>query len=82
MTTEQLHNLIRAVPFQPIVIHLADGRAVPVPHPEFIAHRPNSRIALVSLPNDSFEIIDLLLVVSLEGMPPASAPSTAGGPPG
>jgi hypothetical protein len=32
MTIEQVRNLYNAQPFQPFVIHLADGRHVPVRH--------------------------------------------------
>jgi hypothetical protein len=58
--------MIRATPFQPFTIRLADGREVLVSHPEAIAYN-GGRTVLVALPNDSFEIIDLLLVSSLPG---------------
>lgn len=79
MTTERLQDLIRAAPFRPFVPYLADGREIPVPHPEVIAHAPSSRIAVVTRPDDSFEVIDLLSVVGLESTLPASASSAAGG---
>ena len=80
MTTEQLRDFNRATPFRPFVIHLADGREFLIPHPEVIAHAPPSRIALISRPDDSFEVIDLPLVVSLEATPTTSAPRPTNGP--
>ena len=65
MTTQQLQHLIRAIPFRPFHIHMADGRAIFIPHPEMIAHAANGRIALVATSDDGFEVIDLLLVTAL-----------------
>ncbi len=65
MTTDQLKSFISARPFRPFRIHMADGRTVDVNHPEWIAYA-GGRIALVAKPDDSFEVVDLLLVPSLE----------------
>lgn len=64
MTSDSMYKMTPAQPFQPFVIRTAGGREIPVNHPELIAYG-GGRIALVSLPNDSFEIVDLLLVESL-----------------
>ncbi len=66
MTIEQLKNLYNAAPFRPFVVHLADGRKIPVKHREFMATAPSGRTIVVYEPDDSFNIIDLLLVTSLE----------------
>jgi hypothetical protein len=71
MTIEQLRNLYNAQPFRPFVIHLADGRAVPVNHLEFIMTVPSGRTVFVAQPDDTVNIIDLLLVSDLE-LKPAS----------
>lgn len=76
MTIEQLRELHLARPFQPFDIHLADGRTLSVEHPEFLAQVPNSRTIVVGRPDGVFEIVDLLLVVSLE--PHANGPSRRG----
>lgn len=73
MTTETLQKAIHAQPFRPFVLHLADQRQISIPHPDFIAHRPGGRIALVAGLDDSAEYVDLLLVVSLAYAPPATA---------
>jgi hypothetical protein len=65
MTTDQLRSFISACPFRAFLIHMADGRTVEVNHPEWIDYA-GGRIALVAKPDDSFEVVDLLLVPSLE----------------
>lgn len=72
MTIEQLRNLYNAQPFQPFVIHLADGREIPVRHREFIATAPSGRTIIIYQPDDSFNIIDLLLVTDIELKPAAN----------
>jgi hypothetical protein len=66
MTIEQLRAADSAKPFRPFVIHLADGRAIPVQHPEFLLTVPSGRTIVVCQPDDTLNIIDLLLVTDLE----------------
>jgi hypothetical protein len=66
MTVEQLRAAYNAQPFRPFVIHLADGRSVPVHHREFIMTVPSGRTIVVCQPDDTLNIIDLLLVTDLE----------------
>ena len=66
MTIDRVRELYNAQPFQPFVIHLADGRQIPVHHRDFIMAAPSGRTIYVSQPDDSFNIIDLLLVTDLE----------------
>jgi hypothetical protein len=66
MTIEPLHGACTAQPFRPFVIHLADGRAIPVERPEFILTVPSGRTIVVCQPDDTLNVIDLLLVTDLE----------------
>ena len=66
MTIEKVRRLYRAQPFRQFVIHLADGRKIPVVHPEFMASAPSGRRIIVHTPDDDFHIIDLQLVTDLE----------------
>jgi hypothetical protein len=66
MTIEQLQQMHRSRPFQPFDPHLADGRTLPVEHPEFLAQAPAWRTIAVGHANRVMEIVDLLLVVSLK----------------
>lgn len=56
----------RPSPSAPFVIHLADGRTVPVNQRKFIMAAPSGRTVVVCQPDDSFIIIDLPLVTDLD----------------
>ena len=60
---EALHK----VPFEPFVIRLADGRSLPVPHRDFVAVMP--RRIFVGAEDNSWSIVEPLLIVSLDSMP-------------
>ena len=69
MTIEQLQTVYNAQPFRPFVLHLADGRQIPVHHPGFILAYPSGRsgrTVFVVQPDDTANIVDLLLVTDIE----------------
>jgi len=66
MTVQQLRKLHQARPFEPFEIHLADGRALPVRHPEMLAIAPPGRTIGVGLKDGTIEIVALPLVTSLK----------------
>jgi hypothetical protein len=66
MTIEKIREFYDAQPFRPFTIHLADGRAIPVRHRDFMMAAPSGRTIVVQQPDDSLNIIDLLLVTDLE----------------
>jgi hypothetical protein len=72
MTIEQLRNVYNAQPFRPFIIHLADGRQIPVRHRDFMMTVPSGRTIVVCQPDDTLNIVDLLLVTDLE-LEPAAA---------
>jgi len=65
MTIEQLMRHHQRRPFKPFDINLADGRSLPVEHPEFLARSPVGRTIMVGLDDGTVETVDLLLVTSL-----------------
>ena len=65
MTSEQLQSAINARPFRTFTLKTGGGREIQVTHPEAIASR-GGRTAVVVLPDDRYEVIDLLLVESIE----------------
>ena len=69
MVIDQLRLLYQAQPFRPFMMHLADGRQLSVVHRDFIMASPSGRTAIVYQPDDSFNIVDLLLVTDLEVKP-------------
>ncbi len=66
MTIEQIRAAYEAKPFKPFIIHMADGRSVPFLHCDFIMAVPSGRTLFVCQPDDTTNIIDLLLVTDLE----------------
>ena len=61
--------MLRAQPFRPFELYLADGRSLPVEHPEVVAISPPGRTIRVGLPDGTIEIADLVLVTSLKPRP-------------
>lgn len=66
MTTERMLAVLRQRPFQPFLLHVADGRTVAVSHPEQAALHPQSRTMIVDQPDESWQMVDLLLVTGVE----------------
>jgi hypothetical protein len=70
MIPEQIKKLYEATPFRPFRVHMANGKWVDVPHPEFMHLSPSGRRLIVDdTEEDCSEIIDVLLVTSLETLP-------------
>jgi hypothetical protein len=66
MTIEQIRVAYNAQPFVPFVLHLADGREIPVRSREFMLPAPSGRTIVVYQTDDACSIIDLLLVTDIE----------------
>ena len=66
MTIARLRALYDAQPFQPFVIHLADGKVISVRSREFMASAPNGRTIVVYEPDDRMNIVDVLMITKLE----------------
>jgi hypothetical protein len=63
---EEIRKAHRAEPFVPFVLHLADGRQIPVRDPFFMMLPPGSRRVTVAVADDAFDFIDAGLVTDLE----------------
>lgn len=66
MRPEQLRERLQASPFRPFTIHMANGRSLHVRHPEMLSVSPGGRSAVVWSGEESFDVIDVMLVTSLE----------------
>lgn len=66
MTTEQFRTTLHLQPFRPFTIRMADGRTFPVSHPDFVAQSPSGRTVIVIQPDDSYSVLDLLLMTELQ----------------
>ena len=76
MIVEQLKSVLHSQPFRPFTIHMGDGRAFLVKHPDFIARSPSGRTVIVYGDDESHSILDMLLVTELE-VHPTAKPGTA-----
>ena len=66
MNVDKLREVHHATPFRPFRVHLADGGAVDVTHPESLAYSPRGRTVVIVFPDESSQWIDLLLVSRIE----------------
>jgi hypothetical protein len=64
MDIDGIRQALHRQPFQRFTMRLGDGRALPVPHPDFVAVAPQ-RIIVVAEDN-SWSVIEPFLVVSLD----------------
>ncbi|HEY5314464.1 MAG TPA: hypothetical protein VIK18_18165 [Pirellulales bacterium] len=69
MTIEKVRESYSAQPFRPFVMHLADGREITAHHPEHLVAAPSGRTVTVYQPDDTSNVVDLLLVTDLEIRP-------------
>ncbi len=67
---DTLRAAIRARPFAPFRLRLADGRVFPIPHPEWLALAPNGSHAVVFTGESESVQLDRLLIVALEPSAP------------
>jgi len=64
MDLNGIREALHRQPFEPFVIRLADGRALPVPHPDYVAVGAQRMVAVAE--DDSWSVIEPLLIVSLD----------------
>jgi hypothetical protein len=66
MKEDEVRSMLQRQPFQPFVIHVADGGAVPVKHVDFVFLAPNGREVIVYQPNGTWQVLDVPLITRLE----------------
>jgi hypothetical protein len=64
MTIAGIRESLHRQPFRAFAIQLADGRSLPVPHPDFVALTP--RLAIVTAEDGGWSVVEPLLVASLD----------------
>ena len=64
MDLQGIREALQHQPFEAFSIRLADGRSLPVPHPEMVAI--GKRRIIVVEANDSWSIVEPLLIVWLD----------------
>ncbi len=66
MKADPLRRAVRARPFRPFLLHLADGREIPVGHPENATVTSDGRCVMVYIPGDGAEILDVPRVTAID----------------
>ncbi|HZZ59090.1 MAG TPA: hypothetical protein VFE31_14755 [Opitutaceae bacterium] len=66
MNSDALRQLLQKAPFRPLRLHLADGRRLDVPHPDFIFLFHREPRAMIEKPDGGVEWVNLPIVVSVE----------------
>jgi hypothetical protein len=66
MTTEQFRATLHQQPFRPFTIHMADGRAFDVPHPDFVALSRTGQSVIVFQNDENYSVLDLLLMSEIQ----------------
>jgi len=66
MTVDKIRSLLHATPFQSFEVHTPDGRAFPVPHPDFAMLSGTGRLLHISrLQTDHEDVIDIALITDI-----------------
>jgi hypothetical protein len=52
---------------------MVDGRSFTVTHPDFVMVSPTGRTAIIFEPDDSYSVVDLMLMNELDVPPPKAA---------
>jgi hypothetical protein len=88
MTVDDIRKYVHEQPFRPFRVHLSDGRAVVVGHPDFIAlPPPDNRATMITVYEDRFarhiyirNITSIDVERPVEGkVPPAEPPDKQSG---
>ena len=66
MTTEQFRATLHQQPFRPFTIRMADGRAFEIAHRDFVAQSESGRTVIVVQSDESYSVLDLLLMSELQ----------------
>jgi hypothetical protein len=73
MDAMSIRQALTAQPFQSFTLHLADGRSIDVPHSEFASVSHSGRRVIVEKTDDSWQVVDTLLINRIEIKPQKSA---------
>lgn len=76
MNVDVVREALRKLPFRPFTFRLADGRELPIVHPDFVAVSQR-QVIVVNPQDESVSWLEPLLIVSIEyvgtgqGVPPS-----------
>lgn len=65
MTKEEMRETMKATPFRPFAVRMADGSRYEVPTPDHVSLSPEGRILVIHI-DDISKILDVALVTGIE----------------
>jgi hypothetical protein len=68
-----LRDALRLQPFKPFTMTLVDGRTYEIRHPELVIVSPKGRQAIIVNEDESWSVVEPLLILSLDYGAPASS---------
>jgi hypothetical protein len=72
LVQKDIRDLMRTMPFKPFRLHLADGKSLRVPHPDFILAGSAQLVIATELPHETpgeLNIVPYEHIVRLEFLP-------------
>jgi hypothetical protein len=66
VSVDGIREVMRRTPLRPFTVRMTSGTRVEVPHPDFAALTPSGRRLVVTHDDDSIEILDTLMIESIE----------------
>lgn len=69
MSPGEIRSALKAQPFLPFTIYLADQRSFLVPHPEYAMVHPKGRWVMVVHDDGSYDQADMLLITGIHVTP-------------
>jgi len=69
----RIRELLRATPFQPFTIHMADGKAYKIEHPDFVlAASSDTPQIILEQSNGTIHFLSVLLMTNIEVAGPSA----------
>jgi hypothetical protein len=65
MTSEQIREALRARPFRSFILKTTGGREYVIDHPELAILSQSGRTMSIATPEDTFAILDVLMIESI-----------------
>ncbi len=65
MTINTVREALNKQPFRPFSFRLADGRELPVPHPDFVAVTPHE-VIVINAHDESWAMVEAFQIISID----------------
>jgi hypothetical protein len=69
---QRIRNLLRATPFRPFTIHMADGKTYVVDHPDFVLASTDVPHVIIEEADGTTHFLSVLLITSVEVAGPSA----------